>query len=59
MDVPALHQLTSNDDAKHDSPILKEAVEVYLLLKGDATNPVFARTARRNDETRKQALALG
>ncbi|MDA8896549.1 hypothetical protein N9I70_00680 [Alphaproteobacteria bacterium] len=48
MDVPALHLLTSNDDAKHDSPTLKEAVELYLLLKGDATNPVFARTARRN-----------
>ena len=48
MDVPALHLLTSDDDAKHDSPTLKEAVEVYLLLKGDANNPVFARTARRN-----------
>ena len=25
----------NNDDAKHYSPTLKEAVEVYLLLKGD------------------------
>ena len=49
MDVPAIHLLISdNDDARHDSPTLKEAVEVYLLLKGDATNPVFVRTARRN-----------
>jgi integrase len=49
MDVPAIHLLISdNDDARHDSPTLKEAVEVYLRLKGDATNPVFARTARRN-----------
>ena len=48
MDVPALHLLFSNDDNKHDSPTLKEAVDAYLLLKGGVTNPVFARTARRN-----------
>ena len=48
MDVPALHLLISNDDDKHDSPTLKEAVDAYLLLKGGVTNPVFARTARRN-----------
>jgi len=49
MDVPAIHLLIGNsDDAKHDSPTLKEAVEAYLLLKGDVSNPVFARTARRN-----------
>ena len=48
MDVPALHLLISNDDNKHDSPTLKEAVDAYLLLKGGFTNPVFARTARRN-----------
>ena len=48
MDVPALHLLISNDDNKHDSPTLKEAVDTYLLLKGGVTNPVFARTARRN-----------
>ena len=48
MDVPALHLLISNDDNKHDSPTLKEAVYAYLLLKGGVINPVFARTARRN-----------
>ena len=49
MDVPAIHLLIGNsDDAKHDSPTLKEAVEAYLLLKGHVSNPVFARTARRN-----------
>ena len=48
MDVPALHLLISNDDNKHDSPTLKEAVDAYLLLKGGVTNPVFVRTARRN-----------
>ena len=49
MDVPAIHLLISdNDDARHDSPILKEAIEAYLILKGGVTNPVFARTARRN-----------
>ena len=48
MDVPALHLLISNDDNKHDSPTLKEAVDAYLLIKGGVTNPVFARTARRN-----------
>ncbi|MDB4857533.1 tyrosine-type recombinase/integrase [Alphaproteobacteria bacterium] len=49
MDVPAIHLLISdNDDARHDSPTLKEAVEVYLILKGGVTNPVFARTARQN-----------
>jgi hypothetical protein len=35
MDVPAIHLLIgNNDDAKHNSPTLKEAVEAYLLLKG-------------------------
>ena len=35
MDVPAIHLLISdNDDARHDSPTLKEAVEAYLILKG-------------------------
>ena len=48
MDVPALHLLISIDDNKHDNPTLKEAVDAYLLLKGGVTNPVFARTARRN-----------
>ena len=48
MDVPALHLLIGNDDDKHDSPTLKKAVDAYLLLKGGVTNPVFARTARRN-----------
>jgi integrase len=49
MDVPAIHLLISdNDDARHDSPTLKEAVEAYLILKGGVTNPVFARAARRN-----------
>ena len=49
MDVPAIHLLISdNDDARHDSPTLKEAVEAYLILKGGVTNPVFAKTARRN-----------
>ena len=49
MDVPAIHLLISdNDDARHDSPTLKEAIEAYLILKGGVTNPVFARTARRN-----------
>ena len=49
MYVPAIHLLIGNNvDAKHDRPTLKEAVETYLLLKGDVTNPVFARTARRN-----------
>ena len=48
MDVPALRLLISNDDDKHDSPTMQEAVDSYLLLKGGVTNPVFARTARRN-----------
>jgi len=31
MDVPAIHLLISdNDDARHDSPTLKEAVEAYF-----------------------------
>ena len=48
IDVPTLHLIIGNDDDKHDSPTLKEAVEAYLLLKGGVSNPVFARTARRN-----------
>jgi hypothetical protein len=33
MDVPAIHLLIGNsDDAKHDSPTLKEAVEAFRYL---------------------------
>ena len=51
MDVPAIHLLISdNDDARHDSPTLKEAVEAYLILKGGGR---FFTEDRQRTHTKK------
>ena len=46
MDIPAIH-LVKAEDAKDNSPLLLDAVEMYLKTKGK-TDKTFIRTARRN-----------
>ena len=46
MDIPAIH-LVRADDAEDNSPLLLDAVEMYLTIKGKA-DKTFIRTARRN-----------
>ena len=49
MDVPALHLLIDNEaDAKHDSPTLLEAVDMYLGLKASNDSPTFIRASKRS-----------
>ena len=46
MDIPAIH-LVKAGDLEDDSPLLLDAVEMYLNTKGK-TDKTFIRTARRN-----------
>ena len=46
MDIPAIH-LVKADDVEDSSPLLLDAVEMYLNTKGK-TDKTFIRTARRN-----------
>ena len=46
MDIPAIH-LVKADDVEDNSPLLLDAVEMYLKTKGK-TDKTFIRTARRN-----------
>ena len=46
MDIPAIH-LVKADDVANNSPLLLDAVEMYLHTKGK-TDKTFIRTARRN-----------
>jgi hypothetical protein len=46
MDIPAI-QLVKADDVEDNSPLLLDAVEMYLNTKGK-TDKTFIRTARRN-----------
>lgn len=46
MDIPAIH-LVKADDVEGNSPLLLDAVEMYLNTKGK-TDKTFIRTARRN-----------
>ena len=48
MDIPAIH-LVKTDDAGDTSPLMMEAVEMYLLIKSK-DDRTFIRTARRNGE---------
>jgi len=57
MDVPALHLLIDNvADAKHDSPTLMEAVDLYLGLKASNDSPTFIRAAKRSGSYVVKAL---
>ena len=46
MDIPAIH-LVRGDGVARDAPIMLDAVENYLKLKGN-DDRIFVRTARRN-----------
>ena len=46
IDIPAIH-LVKSDDVEDSSPLLLDAVEMYLSIKGK-TDKTFIRTARRN-----------
>jgi len=46
MDIPAIH-LVKADDVEGNSPLLLDAVEIYINTKSK-TDETFIRTARRN-----------
>ena len=48
MDIPAIH-LVKTDDVEDTSPLMIDAVEMYLSIKGK-DDRTFIRTARRNGE---------
>ena len=48
MDIPAIH-LVKADDMEVTSPLIMDAVEMYLSIKGK-DDRTFMRTARRNGE---------
>ena len=48
MDIPAIH-LVKTDDAEDASPLMIDAVEMYLSIKGK-DDRTFIRTAKRNGE---------
>ena len=48
MDIPAIH-LVKTDDVENTSPLMMDAVEMYLSIKGK-DDRTFIRTARRNGE---------
>ena len=48
MDIPAIH-LVKTDEVENTSPLMMDAVEMYLFIKGK-DDRTFIRTARRNGE---------
>ena len=46
MGIPAIH-LVKSDDVEDSSPLLLDAVEMYLSIKGK-TDKTFIKTSRRN-----------
>ena len=48
MDIPAIH-LVKTDDVEDTSPLMMDAVEMYLSIKGK-DDRTFIRTAKRNGE---------
>ena len=48
MDIPAIH-LVKTDDVIHTSPVMMDAVDMYLSIKSN-NDRIFVRTARRNGE---------
>ena len=51
MDIPAIHLVKSNDDVDDSSnPLISDALDLYLRLKGKDKDKTFIRTANRNIE---------
>ena len=55
MDIPAIH-LVKTDDVEDTSPLMMDAVEMYLSMKGK-DDRTFLRTAHRNGEYVSKVLA--
>ena len=50
MDIPAIHLVSSNEVSDDSSPIITDALDLYLRLKGEGKDKAFIRTANRNIE---------
>ena len=50
MDIPAIHLVSSNEVSDDSSPIITDALDLYLRLKGEGKDKTFIRTANRNIE---------
>ena len=50
MEIPAMHVLKQDNVVPDDSPILSDACDLYLRLKGSGKDKVFWRTANRTIE---------
>jgi len=50
MDIPAIHLVKANDGINDSSPVISDALDLYLRLKGEGKDKTFIRTANRNVE---------
>ena len=50
MDIPAIHLVKANDNVYDSSPLISDALDLYLRLKGEGKDKTFIRTANRNIE---------
>ena len=50
MDIPAIHLVKSNDDVDDSSPVISDALDLYLRLKRKDKDNTLIRTANRNIE---------
>ena len=50
MDIPAIHLVKANDNVDDSSPLISDALDLYLKLKGEGKDKTFIRTATRNIE---------
>ena len=50
MDIPPIHLVKANDNVDDSSPLISDALDLYLKLKGDGKDKTFIRTANRNIE---------
>ena len=41
MDIPAIHLVKSNDDVDDSSPVISDALDLYLRLKGNDKDKTF------------------
>ena len=50
MDIPKIHLIKANDNVYDSSPLISDALDLYLRLKGEGKDKTFIRTANRNIE---------
>ena len=50
MDIPAIHLVKANDNIDDSSPLISDASDLYLKLKGEGKDKTFIRTANRKFE---------